>query len=194
MATKMKKKAKSASKARKPAKAAAKKAAPAAPAFSGKQQFIDSFAKEMAKTLQVLRALPSGQGEFRPHERSKNARELAWTFVVEQYLMMKAMLNQPFNEGSPPQAPTDYDTVITRLENDHMAIVQQVKKTPDAWFSGTLQFPVGKGKMGDWKRSDFMWFLLSDHIHHRGQFTVYLRMAGGKVPSIYGPSADEPWR
>jgi len=23
--------------------------------------------------------------------------------------------------------------------------------------------------------------------------SVYLRMAGGKVPSIYGPSADEPW-
>ena len=63
-----------------------------------------------------------------------------------------------------------------------------------AWFSGTLQFPVGPGKMGDWKRSDFMWFLLSDHIHHRGQFSVYLRMAGGKVPAIYGPSADEPWR
>ena len=30
-------------------------------------------------------------------------------------------------------------------------------------------------------------------VHHRGQFSVYLRMADGKVPSIYGPSADEPW-
>ena len=29
-----------------------------------------------------------------------------------------------------------------------------------------------------------------DQIHHRGQFSIYLRMAGGKVPSIYGPSAD----
>lgn len=32
-----------------------------------------------------------------------------------------------------------------------------------------------------------------DSVHHRGQFSVYLRLAGGKVPSIYGPSADEPW-
>jgi len=191
---KAKKKAKPARKAaRKSAKPAAKKATPAA-AYSGKQQFIDSFTKEVAKTLQVLRALPGGQGEFRPHERSKSARELAWTFVVEQYLLMKALLGQPFFEASPPAAPTDYDTVVTRLENDHLAIVHQVKKTPDTWFSGTLQFPVGPGKMGDWKRSDFMWFLLSDHIHHRGQFSVYLRMAGGKVPAIYGPSADEPWR
>ena len=39
----------------------------------------------------------------------------------------------------------------------------------------------------------FAWFMLSDQIHHRGQLTVYLRMIGGKVPAIYGPSSDEPW-
>jgi uncharacterized damage-inducible protein DinB len=27
--------------------------------------------------------------------------------------------------------------------------------------------------------------------HHRGQLTVYLRLMGAKVPSIYGPSADD---
>jgi len=43
------------------------------------------------------------------------------------------------------------------------------------------------------RRMDFLWFLLMDMVHHRGQFSVYLRMADGKVPSIYGPSADEPW-
>jgi uncharacterized damage-inducible protein DinB len=26
---------------------------------------------------------------------------------------------------------------------------------------------------------------------HRGQMTVYLRLLGAKVPSIYGPSADD---
>jgi uncharacterized damage-inducible protein DinB len=41
---------------------------------------------------------------------------------------------------------------------------------------------------------DVLWYLLNDQIHHRGQFSVYLRMAGAKVPSIYGPSKDEPWQ
>jgi uncharacterized damage-inducible protein DinB len=27
--------------------------------------------------------------------------------------------------------------------------------------------------------------------HHRGQMTVYLRLLGAKVPSVYGPSADD---
>jgi uncharacterized damage-inducible protein DinB len=42
------------------------------------------------------------------------------------------------------------------------------------------------------RRLDVIWANLFDVIHHRGQLSVYVRMAGGKVPSIYGPSADEP--
>ena len=30
-------------------------------------------------------------------------------------------------------------------------------------------------------------------VHHRGQLTVYLRLLDVPVPSIYGPTADEPW-
>src|SRR5687767_6428096 len=30
-------------------------------------------------------------------------------------------------------------------------------------------------------------------IHHRGQLTVYLRLVDVPVPSMYGPTADEPW-
>ena len=33
---------------------------------------------------------------------------------------------------------------------------------------------------------------LSNHlIHHRGQLSVYLRLAGAAVPQTYGPTADE---
>ena len=34
--------------------------------------------------------------------------------------------------------------------------------------------------------------IVLNHVyHHRGQLSVYLRELGVKVPSIYGPSADE---
>ena len=36
-------------------------------------------------------------------------------------------------------------------------------------------------------------FMLSHTIHHRGQLAAWLRPMGGKVPSIYGGSADEPF-
>ena len=31
----------------------------------------------------------------------------------------------------------------------------------------------------------------SHMAHHRGQLTVYLRLNGVPVPSVYGPTADE---
>jgi uncharacterized damage-inducible protein DinB len=34
-------------------------------------------------------------------------------------------------------------------------------------------------------------WVMNHLIHHRGQLSVYLRLTGSKVPSIYGPSGDE---
>ena len=34
--------------------------------------------------------------------------------------------------------------------------------------------------------------VLNHVIHHRGQLTVYLRLNDVPLPSIYGPTADEP--
>ena len=47
--------------------------------------------------------------------------------------------------------------------------------------------------MEERRRGDVLWYSLHGLIHHRGQLSVYLRMVGGKVPSIYGPSGDEAW-
>jgi uncharacterized damage-inducible protein DinB len=56
-----------------------------------------------------------------------------------------------------------------------------------------IAFPSGPKQMGEIRVMDFLWLMLMDSIHHRGQLSVYIRPAGGKVPSIYGPSGDEPW-
>jgi uncharacterized damage-inducible protein DinB len=57
----------------------------------------------------------------------------------------------------------------------------------------TVQFPVGRDQVAPLRRGDVLWMFLYDGIHHRGQVSVYQRIAGGKVRSIYGPSADEAW-
>ena len=41
------------------------------------------------------------------------------------------------------------------------------------------------------KAAVFRDFTLSHMIHHRGQFSVYLRLLNVPVPGSYGPSADE---
>jgi uncharacterized damage-inducible protein DinB len=37
---------------------------------------------------------------------------------------------------------------------------------------------------------NFLAMAVKHSVHHRGQLSAYLRPMGGKVPGIYGPSAD----
>jgi uncharacterized damage-inducible protein DinB len=169
---------------------------PAASMAAAKQQFLDSYEREHQTTMRVLRAYPVDKLELRPHPTSKTARELAWIFVMERGLGTAAWgdaFASGVPSGSPPPPPESWDQLLATLEKAHRDFGDVVRNTPDEALGGTVKFMVGPKKLGDVRRIDFAWFLLSDEIHHRGQFSVYLRMAGGKVPSIYGPTADEPW-
>jgi len=161
-----------------------------------KQQFLQSFNRETATTLKVMRAYPADQLDLTPTAKSRSARDLIWLFAMEQGLATKA-LTTGFDWSAPrgplPSPPDAYDKLIKAVEDSFQQIVALVERTPDSQMGDTVKFFVGPKTLGDVPKIDFLWFLLCDQIHHRGQLSVYLRMAGGKVPSIYGPSGDEPW-
>jgi uncharacterized damage-inducible protein DinB len=191
-----KKSHKKAARAHKTTKTSAKRAPKARAARtvpSPKQQFLDALGREHATTLKVIRALPADQGEFQPHPRSQTAKGLIWTFTVEQHIGVKALKGTLKMPPAFPQAPETLPEVIAAFERASAETMEAVKRAPDAHFFKSSPFFAGPGKIADVPNLDLLWFLLSDHIHHRGQLSVYVRMAGGKVPSIYGPSADEPW-
>jgi uncharacterized damage-inducible protein DinB len=183
--------AKKTSKKPKAAKPAPRKAATTR---SPKQTYLDRYALEHDTTLRVLRAIPAGQSDFRPHPRSNTASDLLYTMLFEQELGRRALAGGPiFGGGSPPAKFESFEAGIAALDKGYQGLVAEIKKASDAKLRKTVQFPVAKGQMGDWEALDFVWFMLLDQIHHRGQMSVYVRMCGGKVPSIYGPSGDDPW-
>lgn len=161
---------------------------------SAKERFLNSYQRERDTTLKVLRAFPAEQCEFRPHERSKTARELAWTFAVEQHAGLLALKGEFKLGGAWPPAPGAWDDVVQAFARNSDAVIEYLRAASDSDLDGTVTFFSGPKQTAEYSIEDFVWFMLHDQIHHRGQLSVYLRMAGGKVPSIYGPSADEPWR
>jgi uncharacterized damage-inducible protein DinB len=96
--------------------------------------------------------------------------------------------------GSPPQsAPTSLPEIITAFENAVRGTKDKVAQASESDLNKPAQFPIGPKQLGDFRRMDIVWMTLQDQIHHRGQLSVYLRLVGAKVPSIYGPTADENW-
>lgn len=166
-------------------------------AKSPKETFLQDYDREHERTMRVLRAYPADQLDLRPHPKSKTARELAWVFVLECGLGTKVWhdeLAKGVPSGSkPPEPPADWNEQLAALEKAVKDFRDLVSSASDDDLNGIVHFFTGPKQMGEWTRIDWLWFLLFDQIHHRGQFSVYLRMAGAKVPSIYGPSGDEQW-
>ena len=160
-----------------------------------KQQFLDLYDQEHAKTMRVLRAFPKDKLELRPHPKMKTARELAWVFVLERYLAARVYNDELAKgvAGKPPQAPKEWDELLAALEKAHQEERKLVEAASDHDLEQKVHFFVAPKTMGEYSRLELLNFLVHDQIHHRGQMSVYLRMADGKVPAIYGGSADEPW-
>jgi len=163
---------------------------------SPKQQFREAFEREHDTTMRVLRAYPDDQGDFRPHARSRTAREVAWPIALGQERLMVKALTTGFDwskpPGAPPPAPERMSALAAAVQEAHGQALRALDAADEGRLSKTVSFFVGPKQMADIPVGEFLWFLLHDHIHHRGQLSVYLRIVG-KVPPIYGPSGDEPW-
>jgi uncharacterized damage-inducible protein DinB len=65
------------------------------------------------------------------------------------------------------------------------------KMSEEEWNSKARMM---SGNKVEWEstKGKMIWGLMLDMIHHRGQLSTYLRPMGGEIPSIYGPTADNP--
>lgn len=162
--------------------------------MSEKQKFQEAWDKESALTLKVLKAYPQDKTDLKPHPTCRSAKDFAWTFVFEGVAGSQAVQGEmKFPPPNMPSMPSTWHGMLTEVDKALKVISDEVRKVDDTQLNTTVKFITGPKQMSDLRRMDVLWFLLNDMIHHRGQFSVYLRMAGGKVPAIYGPSADEKW-
>jgi uncharacterized damage-inducible protein DinB len=143
---------------------------------------------ETATTAKILAATPDANSDYRPSERCMPAAELVWHIASADLMFLEGILSGSFGKG--PEKP---EGIVTNAqisgwyaENMSAAIEKLSAYTPEEAarildFYGFLQEPA----------AGIVTLALRHGIHHRGQLSSYLRPMGGKVPSIYGPSADE---
>src|SRR5438128_2218316 len=141
-----------------------------------KEQFLAAYEREHGVTMSLLRAYPADKLDLRPHPRLKNARELAWVFALESYLGTRVYNDDVAKRGvsgNPPSPPENWSDVISAIEKGHKDFGDLVRSATDEDLLRNVQFFTGPKTMGNISRIDLLWFLLSDQIHHRGQFSIY---------------------
>ena len=147
---------------------------------------VDVLAKQAACTRNVLAAVLESSWAWRPHEKSRTAGELAWHVAtgLHWFVADALKLKIPPKPASPPSSTSALLEVFDSLTRDSLAAL---KKMDDAWVRQGADFfgtPATHGEI--------LGTQVVHEAHHRGQLTLYVRMTGGKVPAVCGPSADDP--
>ena len=149
--------------------------------------------QELPKFVSVLKALPQGRLDYRPDPKARTAADLAWVLAAEEAALVR-LLDDGVVEWKEEPAPASVEEIVAVYETNAAAVNERLARLDEAGWEKKGRFLMGGGAAWEDTIAEFVWGFLFDAIHHRGQLSTYLRPMGGKVPSIYGGSADEPYK
>lgn len=141
--------------------------------------------QEFATTRRVLAAVPADRCDYKPSDKCMSGVELAAHIALAEAFFLRGVINGAFDWKqlefkTPAEVLAYYDETVPPLMAQ-VAGLSGEKLAQDIAFAKWNQPVV-----------TFLSLDLAHGIHHRGQLSAYLRPMGARVPSIYGPSADEP--
>jgi uncharacterized damage-inducible protein DinB len=166
--------------------------------LSLKQFFLDKLEREAVLVRKTLERVPEGINDFKPHERSMALGYLA-SIVAGILGWIPTMidrdeldLDDPSNEALRTKPLGTKAEMLAHLDRGLMAARKSLAATTDEHLLLPWTFKMGGRPVQQQPRNVMIADAVFSHLaHHRGQLTVYLRLADSTVPALYGPSADE---
>lgn len=153
------------------------------------------FRQEANTSRRALERVPADKLSWRPHAKSLSLGQLALHIAAVPGRIVP-MLQKTEHEIDPGAFKFDEPKSVGEI----LAVFDQSVKDAGAFLDNLTDEQLH----GGWTlkasgrtlftkcRLEVMRMIMFSHIyHHRGQLSVYLRLLDVRVPSIYGPSADE---
>ncbi|HEY1251630.1 MAG TPA: DinB family protein [Thermoanaerobaculia bacterium] len=160
--------------------------------------FLADLEREAPVSRRVLERVPDGKFDWKPTEKSMPMGYLAMMVAtMPEWLGMVIGMDEldiAPKDGpkfAPPPLKTAAD-LVRALDGAVAKGREALKGTDDGHLQTSWRLLSGGQVMQETPRHvQIRDGVLSHWVHHRGQLSVYLRLLGAKVPSIYGPSGDE---
>jgi uncharacterized damage-inducible protein DinB len=144
---------------------------------------------EWMTTYKVIKAVPEDKTDYRPEPHSRSAGELANHLGTADFFFLDAVINGSFGAFKEPEPAASMAALAEAYKHEFPKRLEAVLALEGTHLAREIEFA---GMMQP--AAHFLVFTLAHMVHHRGQLSTYLRPMGGKVPSIYGGSYDEPWQ
>ena len=154
--------------------------------------------RESQRTKRILAEVSDGKGAWKPHDRSMAFAPLAhMVATIPSWIAMEITMNEldiaPVDGPRERPAPPDTSAALLSAHEEAMAAANSaLAATTDEHLRTSWKLLAAGQVVVTLPRHEFIRDTISHWAHHRGQMSVYLRLMGAKVPSLYGPSADDP--
>ena len=158
------------------------------------EYFLAQLDAEAPKTRRALENTPAGKDDWKPHDKSMPFGRLAMLIARMPSWIHLIVKQDSLDLGGSniPQTPLRTAAELVKAHDDAVADARAVlKATTDDHLMNSWKLQVSGKTVSDQPRHIVLRDTFMHLSHHRGQYTVYLRMAGAPVPAIYGPSADD---
>lgn len=153
--------------------------------------------QELATTRTLLALVPESRTSFRPHPKSWTLGELG-LHLANLLTWLPSTLRSTELDLDPPSGPK---FVPPTFESAAATLKMFDETAGAAWAAlaaasdAELMVPWTLKKHGQAlftlpRVACVRSFVMNHLIHHRGQFTVYLRLVDVPLPPVYGPTAD----
>lgn len=160
------------------------------------EAFIAELEQESKATRKILERVPIEKSDWKPHDKSMTLGRLA-SHVAE----ISGWTTTTLGANEMDFSKIDYKPRIAKssaelmeiFEENYSKAMESLKNAKDSDFMETWTLRNGDQVYFTMPKVVVVRnFAYSHLIHHRAQLSVYLRLLDVPVPSIYGPTADEP--
>lgn len=159
--------------------------------------FLPEFDAEVATTRRVLERVPCDRLEWRPHAKSFSMHQLAGHVSQLPGWLSITIDGDSFDAGAAEgREKFSFSTtgeLLAHFDANIAAARAALESATDERMLGPWSLIVNGTPVFTLPRVAVVRSFVMNHlIHHRAQLALYLRLNGIPVPSIYGPSADDP--
>src|SRR5690348_100158 len=116
--------------------------------MDAKEIFLRIWEREAKTTEKVIRAFPPESLGFKPHERSRSIRDLAWQCVIDESVVEKILDGANDLRNVPPSSPppNTMEEIAAAHEAAHRSAAEKMRR-PETQFSKTVTVTMRGGSI-----------------------------------------------
>jgi uncharacterized damage-inducible protein DinB len=156
------------------------------------QLYLKELDDEAPASRKFIERIPMSLKDYKPHERSMAMGYLTLLVAeIPKWIAVMAEGGEIDFATWKHIDPKSAEELVKHFDENMKAAKKALQKISDEDMARPFELKNNGAVVFSSPTKDFIGSTINHLVHHRGQLTVYMRLNDIKVPSTYGPSADD---